>query len=143
MRAPVSSTVKLMKMKQTLSIIWSLLVAFAFSALLHSTDSDINSLGAAVSSTNILSVVMVSLIIVLPMLLCMMFFRHHGLKGFIITLLTISAVQGTILGFAGSTAQTSNEILVSVLSMIVLSVFVCGIGSLPNVFIAFRKLKTV
>jgi hypothetical protein len=30
-----------------------------------------------------------------------------------------------------------------VLSMIVLSVFVCGIGSLPNVYITFRKLKTV
>ncbi len=130
-------------MKQTLSIIWSFLVAFAFSALLHSTDSAISSLGAAFSSPNIVSVVVVTLIIALPMLLCMLFFRNHGWKGFIITLLTISAILGTILGFAGSTAQTSNGIFVSVLGMIVLSVFVNGIGSLPNVFITFRKLKTV
>jgi hypothetical protein len=130
-------------MKQTLSIIWSLLVAFAFSALLHSTDSAINSLGAAVSNPNTISTIVVSFIIVVPMLLCMLLFRHLGWKGFLILLLTISAVLGTILGFAGSTGQTSNEIFVSVLSMIVLSVFVCGIGSLPNVYITFRKLKTV
>ncbi len=130
-------------MKQTLSIIWSLLVAFTFSALLHSTDSAINSLGAAVSNPNTVSTILVSLILVVPMFLCMFLFRHHGWKGFLISLLTISAVLGTILGFAGSTGQASNEIFVSVLAMIVLSIFVCGIGSLPNVYITFRKLETI
>ncbi|MEN8251714.1 MAG: hypothetical protein ABFS32_22535 [Bacteroidota bacterium] len=130
-------------MKKALSIIWSLIVAFVFSALIHSIDSDVSSLGAAVSSQNILSVVLVSWIIALPMFLCMLLFQRHGLKGYIVTLVTISIVQGTILGFAGSTAQASNEIIVSVISMIVLSIFICGIGSLPNVYITFRTQNTV
>lgn len=130
-------------MKQTLSQLWSVLVALAFSALIHSTDSEIGSLVAAFSSPNIVSVLILSLIIVFPMLLCILLFRHRGWKGYIITILLISTVLGTVLGFAGSAAQSFNEMVVSVLGMIGISVFVYGLGSFPNVFVTFRKLKTV
>ncbi len=130
-------------MKRTLSIIWLLLVAFTFSTLIHSTDSDINSLGVAVNSNNLLSVIFISWIIALPMLLCILLFRRYGFKGYAITLLLASIVMGIIIGLAGSTAQANNEVLFSVFSMVLISIFVFGIGSLPNVFLAFKKLKTV
>ncbi len=130
-------------MKKTLSIIWLLLVAFSFSALIHSTDSDINDLGTAVSSTNIFSVIFISWIIALPMLLCILLFRRYGFRGYVITLVITSIIMGIIIGLAGSTTQASNEVYISIFSVILLSIFLLGIGSLPNVFLTFRKLKTV
>lgn len=130
-------------MKKILSIIWLLVVAFSFSALIHSTDSDINDLGTAVFSTNIFSVIFISWIIALPMLLCILLFRRHGFKGYLITLVITSIIMGIIIGLTGSTAQASNEAFISIFSVILLSIFVLGIGSLPNVFLTFKKLKTV
>jgi len=130
-------------MKKTLSIIWLLLVAFSFSALIHSTDADIIELGTAISTTNIFSVIFISWIIALPMLLCILIFRRYGFKGYLITLVIASIVMGIIIGLAGSTAQASNGVFISVFSVVLISIFILGIGSLPNVFLTFRKLKTV
>ena len=130
-------------MKLTISIIWSFLVAFAFSALIHSTDSAIGSIGATFSFPNILSVLFISWFLILPILLCILSFRYRGWKGFFVTLFLISVVLGTFLAFAGSMAQKSDEIIVSILGMTGISVFVSGLGSFPHVIIMSRKLKSV
>jgi hypothetical protein len=142
----LSSTVKRIKdkkMKQIISILWSIIFAVTFSALIHSTDSNIGSMGAAFTPSNIISVLIISLILVWSMLLCLLSFRHRGWKGFIITLLLISTVFGTILAFVGSTAQTSDEMAVSMLGAGGLFVCVLGLGSFPHVITTFQKLKSV
>lgn len=130
-------------MKQTLSIIWLIIVGVLFSALIHSTDADIGSFGAAFTPPNIISVLIISLILIGSMLLCLLSFRLRGWKGFIITILLISIIFGTILAFVGSTAHTSGEMATSALGAAGLLVCVLSLGSFPLVLIKSRNLKSV
>lgn len=126
-------------MKQTLSFIWSFLVAIAFSALIHSTDSDVGSIGVAFSSQNIGSVLLISVFLALPMLLCILSFRLRGWKGFLATLLLVASILGLLIAILGTTAQTTGGFIVSVLGMAGISVLVYVLGALPHLILRQRN----
>jgi hypothetical protein len=68
-------------MKQTISSLWSLLVSLAFSTLIYSTDSGIGGIRAALSFPNVVSILSVSLLLTIPMILCVLSCRRRRYDG--------------------------------------------------------------
>lgn len=129
-----------------MAVIWSVMIAWAFSAVLHSTDSEIGSIGGVFTLRIFISVTIVSLyLLVLPMFLCLLSFHRYRWKGFVTVLFLTAVVLGLFLhlSLGGSTATTIGEFTVSVVGMMVISVLVIGLALLPHIVMLSRKPGSV
>jgi hypothetical protein len=122
---------------------WSVVVACAFSFLIHSTDSDVGGFSGLLNLSGIVSVVTIAVMLLAPMLGCILMYARRGWRGFITALVSISLVLGAFLTMAGSTAPTIRDLSVSFGGSVALFVLVFAAGTLPQVMTAARRVRSV
>jgi hypothetical protein len=128
---------------QVFSLIWSVLVACAFSVLIHSTDSDVGGSTELLTFSGVVSVVSVAVILLVPMILCSLMFTRRGWRGFTATLFLNSLVLGALMTMAGSTAGTVRELSVSLGGAVGIFAAVIGLGTLPHIRTKARRVRSV
>jgi len=128
---------------QIASLIWSILVACAFSALIHSTDSDIGGLTGLLDFSTAVSVVSIAVILLVPVLFCILMFARRGWRGFAAALILSSLVLGALLTMAGSTGESIQELSVSFGGSVGIFALVFGLGSFPHMGTTARRLRSV
>lgn len=127
-------------MKRAIAVLWSFLVAWVFSALFLSTDYAVGGVEGLFSLSIVLSVTSWSLVLLVPVFLCLLAFSQRGRKGLVLLFVSFSVVLGGFLALGGTTAKTPEELAVSVGGMVVILALVIGLALLPHLVMFSRNL---
>jgi len=106
------------------AILWTYLLSWACSALLHSTDAEFGGISGFWSPSAILSVSLLGVILFIPALFCQIAFTRKQKLGFIIAVSSFATGLGliiSVLGYGG--ASVSSWILSFVGSSILFGLF--------------------
>ena len=117
--------------KMSVIIIWAYLVCWLFSALVHSTDSDINGLQGLWTSSVILSVSAIALIFFALIMCAALMYRIVGRRGFLWTLAIFSFGFGLMLTLGGFGGGSAGQWLFTLISVSALFLLVSGIALFP------------
>lgn len=119
--------------------LWAFSIAWVFSALIHSTDSEVGGLSGLQTMPNMISVTFIAVLFLVPMFAINAAFVHRRWRGFMGALLLWALVLGGFLAMAGSTARTVQELAKSVARVAGLFVVVMGVGTLPHIILVARQ----
>lgn len=103
------------------------------SALLHTTDPDVNGISGLADLTILVSVTFISLFLYLPVLFPLAALHSEGFRDYWLWLVGVSCVIGAVLAAGGSGATNMQEWLVSFVGLTLVCIFVYLIATLPSV----------
>ncbi len=130
-------------MTRFMMIIWAYLVAVACSGLIHTTDTDVGGVRGLITPSNLVSVLVVALVIVVPILLCQFALSRFGWGGLVLVVVVGSFGLGFVLALLGSTAETTGGWLVSLVGSAALFGLVLLVGNGPAIWGVVRQGRRV
>jgi type IV secretory pathway VirB6-like protein len=131
------------KTQLLLSVLWAYVVAWLFSALIHTVDSSIGGVSGLATTSNLVSVSVVAAGLFLPpILICQFAYFRHGRRGLAMAVLSGGVLVGAIVALAGSTATSIKGLAVSFTGAALLAMAVLVLGLAPQLIVRMIRHRS-
>jgi len=130
-------------MSRFMMVAWAYLVAVACSGFIHVTDADVGGVRGLIAPSNLVSVLVIGLVILVPILLCQFVLLRFGWGGLVLVVVGGSFGMGIVLALMGSTAETTGGWVVSLVGSAAMFGLVMVVGVGPAVWGVVRRGRQV
>jgi len=130
-------------MSRFMMVSWAYLVAVACSGLIHATDADVGGVRDLITPSNLVSVLVIGLVILVPILLCQFALSRFGWGGLVLVVVGGSFGLGIVMALMGSTAETTGGWVVSVVGLAAMFGLVLLVGIGPAIWDVVRRGRRV